>query len=98
MDEAFRRRSVLCASPSRLHRLSYVEWGAPGNARVLVCVHGLTRCARDFDPLAQALASQYRVVCPDMPGRGFSDWLKDPAEYVIPTYVNDVVTLIARLD
>ncbi|MCZ7563885.1 MAG: alpha/beta hydrolase [Burkholderiales bacterium] len=98
MAEAIRRRSVLCASASGLHRLSYVEWGAPDNARVVVCVHGLTRCARDFDPLAQALADRYRVVCPDMPGRGFSDWLRDPAEYAIPTYVNDVVTLVARLD
>jgi len=96
--DEIRRRSVLCASPSGLHRLSYVEWGAPDNARVLVCVHGLARCARDFDPLAQALADRYRVVCPDMPGRGFSDWLRDPAEYAIPTYVNDIVTLVARLD
>lgn len=98
MADEIRRRSVLCASPSGLHRLSYVEWGAPDNPRVLVCVHGLARCARDFDPLAQALADRYRVVCPDMPGRGFSDWLRDPAEYAIPTYVNDIVTLVARLD
>ncbi|MCL4800645.1 MAG: alpha/beta hydrolase [Burkholderiales bacterium] len=98
MADEIRRRSVLCASPSGLHRLSYVEWGAPDNPRVLVCAHGLARCARDFDPLAQALADRYRVVCPDMPGRGFSDWLRDPAEYAIPTYVNDIVTLVARLD
>lgn len=95
----FRRRSVQCASPGGLHRLSYLEWGAPQAERgVVVCVHGLTRCARDFDPLAQALAHQYRVICPDMPGRGYSDWLKNPMEYALPTYVNDIVTLIARLD
>jgi pimeloyl-ACP methyl ester carboxylesterase len=98
VEQAFRRRSVLCASPSGLHRLSYVEWGAHDNPRVVVCVHGLTRCARDFDPLAQTLARDCRVICPDMPGRGFSDWLKDPGEYAIPTYVSDIVTLIARLD
>ena len=95
----FRRRSVQCAGPSGLHRLSYLEWGAVDAPRgVLVCVHGLTRCGRDFDALAQALAGEYRVVCPDMPGRGDSDWLTNPLEYALPTYVNDLVTLIARLD
>ena len=96
--EAPQRRSVLCASPSGLHRLSYVEWGERGNPRVLLCVHGLTRTARDFDFLARSLSSEYRVVCPDLPGRGESEWLKNPAEYVLPMYVSDVVTLIARLD
>lgn len=94
-----RRRSVQCATPGGLHRLSYLEWGGSRPARgVLLCVHGLTRCARDFDALAQALADQYRVICPDMPGRGYSDWLKNPLEYALPTYLNDLVTLIARLD
>ena len=92
-----RRESVLCAAPSGLHRLSYTEWGDPRNPRVLVCVHGLTRCARDFDPVAAALADRYRVVCPDMPGRGESDWLKNPMEYATPVYVNAAVTLMARL-
>ncbi len=92
-----RRASVLCAAPSGLHRVSYTEWGDPTNPRVLICVHGLTRCARDFDPLAQALCDRYRVVCPDMPGRGESDWLRDPMEYATPVYVNAAVTLIARL-
>jgi pimeloyl-ACP methyl ester carboxylesterase len=95
----FRRRSVQCAGPGGLHRLSYLEWGAVDARRgVLVCVHGLTRCGRDFDALAQALAGEYRVVCPDMPGRGDSDWLRNPLEYAMPTYLNDLVTLIARLD
>jgi pimeloyl-ACP methyl ester carboxylesterase len=92
-----RRGGVLCAAPSGLHRLSYTEWGDSRNPRVLVCVHGLTRCARDFDPLAAALADRYRVVCPDMPGRGESDWLKNPMEYATPVYVNAAITLIARL-
>jgi len=97
VSEPVRRESVLCASPSGLHRLSYVEWGRPANGRVLLCVHGLTRCARDFDALAGALADRYRVVCPDMPGRGESDWLADPMDYATATYINSVVTLIARL-
>jgi pimeloyl-ACP methyl ester carboxylesterase len=95
---AFNRRLVQCASPSGLHRLSYVEWGARDNPRVLVCVHGLTRCARDFDYLARALCRDYRVICPDIPGRGESDWLRNPMEYSVPVYVADMVTLIARLD
>lgn len=88
---------VLCATASGLHRLAYLEWGDPSNPKVLLCVHGLTRCARDFDRFAQALASSYRVVCPDMPGRGASDWLRNPMEYQVPTYLNDIMVLIARL-
>ena len=93
-----RRRFVQCASPKGLHRLAYLEWGEARNPAVLICVHGLTRCARDFDALARELSARYRVVCPDMAGRGDSDWLPDPMLYAIPQYVADVVTLIARLD
>ena len=81
-----------------MHRISYLEWGDPKNERVLVCVHGLTRCARDFDALAAAMGDRYRVICPDVAGRGDSDWLVDPMLYQIPQYVADMVTLIARLD
>lgn len=88
---------VTCASRSGLHRMAYWEWGDPGNDKVLVCVHGLTRTGRDFDTLAARLSPQYRVVCPDVVGRGRSDWLADPAGYVVPQYVADMVTLIARL-
>ena len=93
-----RRRFVRCASPRGLHRIAYLEWGEPKNDRVLVCVHGLTRCARDFDALATALSGHYRVICPDIAGRGDSEWLADPMLYQIPQYVADMVTLIARLD
>jgi pimeloyl-ACP methyl ester carboxylesterase len=98
MSAAFVRRSVQCASASGLHRMSYLEWGGRENPRVLICVHGLTRCARDFDFLAAALARDYRVICPDIAGRGESQWLRNPTEYAVPTYVGDMVTLIARLD
>ena len=87
-----------CASPKGLHRIAYWEWGDPRNERVLVCVHGLGRCARDFDALAGALSDRYRVVCPDVAGRGDSDWLADPMLYQLPQYLADMVTLIARLD
>jgi pimeloyl-ACP methyl ester carboxylesterase len=89
---------VQCASGAGLHRMAYREWGDPANPAVLVCVHGLTRCARDFDSLARALCDRYRVVCPDVVGRGGSDWLANPMLYGYPQYVADMVTLIARLN
>lgn len=88
---------VMCASPAGMHRMAYWEWGDPDNDRVLLCVHGLTRNGRDFDVLAARLAPHYRVVCPDVVGRGKSDWLINPAFYAIPQYVADMLTLIARL-
>jgi pimeloyl-ACP methyl ester carboxylesterase len=93
-----RRRSVQCASPRGLHRMAYLEWGDARNRDVLVCVHGLTRTARDFDELSRALCGQFRVVCPDVAGRGDSDPLPDATLYGVPQYAADMVTLIARLD
>jgi pimeloyl-ACP methyl ester carboxylesterase len=78
--------------------MAYVEWGDPGNPKVLICVHGLTRCGRDFDFLAQAMADEYRVVCPDVVGRGRSDWLRDKSLYALPQYCADMTTLLAKLD
>ena len=98
MGEEFRQRQVQCISASGLHRMAYTEWGDPANRKLLVCVHGLSRCGRDFDTLARAMAGAYRVVCPDVPGRGMSGWLKNPMEYQVQTYVADMVTLLARLD
>src|SRR5690606_24404357 len=77
--------------------MAYWEWGDPDNEKVLLCVHGLTRTGRDFDPLAARMSKDYRVVCPDVVGRGRSDWLIDPSHYVVPQYVADMLTLIARL-
>ncbi len=91
------QRQVQCTSPGGPHQMAYLEWGDRENPKVVVCVHGLTRCARDFDFLARALAANYRVVCPDVAGRGDSEWLRDPTEYQVPVYVNDMMTLIARL-
>jgi pimeloyl-ACP methyl ester carboxylesterase len=90
--------AVQCLSPAGLHKMGYTQWGDPRNPRVLVCVHGLTRVGRDFDRLARALCGRYRVICPDAVGRGRSDWLRDPAHYMLSQYVADMVTLIARLD
>ena len=92
-----RLNSVQCSSPAGLHRVAYKEWGDPSNPRVLLCVHGVTRVGDDFDHLARALCAHYRVVCPDVVGRGRSGRLRDPAYYTVPQYVNDMVTLIARV-
>lgn len=91
-------KMVQCLSPAGLHHMAYKEWGDPKNPQVLVCVHGVTRVSDDFDALAEALCDRYRVICPDVVGRGRSSWLKDPRYYVVPQYVSDMVTLVARLD
>lgn len=93
-----RLRKVQCAGPHGLHHMAYTEWGDADNPEVVVCVHGLTRNSRDFDELAQALAGDYRVVCPDVVGRGRSDWLAVKTDYGFPLYMADMITLIARLD
>jgi pimeloyl-ACP methyl ester carboxylesterase len=93
-----RLNHVQCLDPQGLHRMAYWEWGDPANAKVLVCVHGLSRQGRDFDALARAMSAEYRVVCPDVVGRGQSDWLADPSGYQIPAYAADMVTLLARLN
>lgn len=98
MQQEPRLNHVQCLDARGLHRVAYWEWGDPANRRVLVCVHGLSRQGRDFDTLARALCADYRVVCPDVVGRGQSDWLGDPAGYQLPAYVGDMVTLLARLD
>ena len=93
-----RLNHVQCLGGRALHRMAYWEWGDAGNPRVLVCAHGLSRQGRDFDTLARALCGHYRVVCPDVVGRGRSDWLADPSGYQIAAYVADMVTLLARLN
>ena len=98
MNDEPRLNHVLCLGARGLHRMAYWEWGDAANPRVLVCVHGLSRQARDFDTLARAMSAEYRVVCVDVVGRGQSDWLADPSGYQIPAYVADMVTLLARLN
>jgi pimeloyl-ACP methyl ester carboxylesterase len=93
-----RLRHVPCLDARGLHRMAYWEWGDPRNEKVVVCVHGLSRQGRDFDTLARDLCGEFRVVCPDVVGRGRSDWLADPMGYAVPAYVADMVTLVARLD
>lgn len=90
--------SFLGLSAQGFHRVAYVEWGEASAPRTVLCVHGLTRNGRDFDRLASVLAQRWRTVCPDVVGRGRSDWLADPASYGYPQYLADMNALIARLD
>lgn len=93
-----RRRSLRYLLPQGFFTLAWSEWGPVASSRPsVVCVHGLTRNGRDFDALAGALAARgRRVLCPDLPGRGGSEWLPEPALYAPPTYVTAISDLLAR--
>ena len=92
---------VTCPGASRTdantHRMAYWRWGDPANPRVLLCVHGLSRQGRDFDVLARELSAHWQVICPDVVGRGHSDWLADPKSYQLFTYSSDMVVLVQHL-
>lgn len=93
-----RRAALRYLIATGFHTLAWTEWG-PETGLPVICVHGLTRNGRDFDVLAEALAARgRRVICPDLPGRGASDWLSDPALYNPPTYLAALSHLLARLD
>lgn len=92
------QKSFLGLSASgAFHRVVYWEWG-PKDAPVLICVHGLTRNGRDFDAVAERFSDRWRVICPDIVGRGDSDRLANPDLYGYPQYLADLTALIARLD
>jgi pimeloyl-ACP methyl ester carboxylesterase len=92
---------VSCPDPAGSHRMAFWQWGDESAPHAVVCVHGLSRQGRDFDTLAQALLARspqpLRVVCPDVVGRGRSDWLADPMGYSIPTYVGDMLQMLQAL-
>lgn len=92
---------VSCPDPAGSHRMAYWLWGAADAAHVVVCAHGLSRQGRDFDVLARALVERspqpLRVACPDVVGRGRSDWLADPMGYGVPTYAADMLQMLGQL-
>ena len=92
-----REGSLLALGPHGFHRIAYSDWGDADNPEVVVCVHGLTRNGRDFDRLARALAADCRVVCPDVVGRGRSEWLAHKGDYTYPLYCSDMAALLAHL-
>lgn len=95
---AMKARNLPVLGPQGFLNLAYYEWDGPPGAPTVLCVHGLTRNGRDFDFLAESLSARFRVVAPDMPGRGRSDWLDDPQTYGFPFYLAAVGALFARLD
>lgn len=92
-----READLSCLGKNGFHRTHYVEWGDPDASKIVICGHGLTRSGRDFDALAQALAPAFRVVCPDIVGRGKSEWLEDKNDYNYAQYCADMAALIARV-
>jgi pimeloyl-ACP methyl ester carboxylesterase len=93
-----RKLNLLGMNARGFHNFAYVEWGAPSNPHKVMCVHGLTRQSRDFDALASSLASSCHVACPDIVGRGNSDWLSDKSGYGFTQYCADMTVLIGRLN
>jgi pimeloyl-ACP methyl ester carboxylesterase len=89
--------TVLALSAKGFHRVHYYDWGDRDNTRVVICVHGLTRNGRDFDYLAQSLSREFRIVCPDIVGRGQSDWLESKQDYGYVQYMADMTALLARV-
>lgn len=92
---------IHCPDTAGGHNMAYWQWGSPTASHVVLCVHGLTRQGRDFDVLAQALCARapgaLRVVCPDVVGRGQSDWLKDAKLYQPFTYAGDMLQMLGQL-
>jgi len=93
---------ITCPDALGRHRMAYWQWGNPASGHVVLCVHGLTRQGRDFDTLARALCERtggdIRVICPDVVGRGQSDWLQEPQGYQIPNYAADMLLLLAQIN
>lgn len=99
-EKAYSKQYVLGLGYHGFHRINYLEWGKPehfNKQETLLCVHGLTRNARDFDYFAQKLCNQYRIVCPDVVGRGDSDHLLDDESYNYLQYNADMNVLINRI-
>ena len=84
-------------NPLGFHHISYTEWGQKSTTTPLLCVHGLTRNGRDFDHLAKTFEPLTQIFCPDIVGRGQSDWLKDPTFYGYSQYLSDMTAFIARV-
>lgn len=79
------------------YEIHYTAWGRE-DAPVVLAWHGLARTGRDMDPLAAHLADRYRVVCPDMLGRGLSQWSARPGdEYSLRFYTRIAAELFAQL-
>jgi Alpha/beta hydrolase family len=79
------------------YRLHYCDWGRADNPRVVMCVHGAQGNARDFDVLARDLSANFRVICPDLSGRGECDWLGTATGHTFPQLLADLDGLLSGL-
>src|SRR5258708_24683179 len=92
-----RFEEVRALGPHGFTRVSYADWGPRDASQVVICVHGLTRNCRDFDFLARRLAQRgLRIIVPDLPGRGRSEWASNPSDYATPLYLAATQAVIAR--
>lgn len=94
----FKHRFLKALSPTGFTQVHYTEWGLTSSQPPVICVHGMTRNCRDFDYLAQDLSNSRHIICPDMPGRGQSEWFPDPSDYTYDNYYPIFLSLLARLD
>jgi pimeloyl-ACP methyl ester carboxylesterase len=91
-----RKANVAVPIDGVLKHMAVHDWGDEKNSRVVICVHGLSRNGRDFDVLADALSKDFRVLCPDVPGRGESDWLASTEQYAIPVYAQFMQAMLTE--
>ena len=83
----------------KLHYRDYPSRGATSAERPpVLCLPGLTRNARDFEALAEHLSQEWRVLCPEMRGRGDSEYARDSATYNPMQYVQDVTALLEQAE
>ena len=77
-------------------KLHFRDYAGRADRPPVLCLPGLTRNARDFEPLAQRIAGEWRVLCPDLRGRGDSAYAKDSASYNPLQYVDDIAVLLEQ--
>jgi pimeloyl-ACP methyl ester carboxylesterase len=80
------------------YRVAYWQSGSPLAKKVLFCVHGLLGRSRDFDELIEALRGDFLCLAIDLPGRGQSDWLKQPEQYSPDNYLPPIIAVLNALD
>ena len=93
-----RAYQIKISSGGEVHNLYVNEWGFAKNPRTILCLHGFTQCSLDFSVLASFFSKSYRVICPDLVGRGQSSWLENKFLYHLPFYIQDILFLCAELN
>ena len=79
-------------------RLHYRDYAGDSGRPPIVCIPGLTRNARDWENVAQRLAGDWRLIVPELRGRGESAFAKDPLSYTTATYLGDLQVLLGAAE